>query len=259
MLNVSSSLLETAGWTLLHSLWQGVFIAASLFFVLLFVKKSQVRYVISCAALVLMLVFPVVTFAILFDKPMPSTTTNIAPDVALAPQPLDVDVSAPVNTLQMRPSEEEQPLEVISTQTDQRSWRQRLTNYLPYVVGLWMLGVVVLSLRLLLQWFYAERFKRKHSRTAAADLQHLLRVLALRMRVSRPVQLLESSLVDAPTVIGFLKPVILLPTSALTGLTVQQLEALLAHELAHIRRHDYFVNILQSVIETLLFYHPAVW
>jgi beta-lactamase regulating signal transducer with metallopeptidase domain len=70
---------------------------------------------------------------------------------------------------------------------------------------------------------------------------------------------LESSLVDAPTVIGFLKPVILLPTSALTGLSMQQLELLLAHELAHIRRHDYLVNILQSVIETLLFYHPAVW
>ena len=74
-----------------------------------------------------------------------------------------------------------------------------------------------------------------------------------------PVTLLESSLVDVPTVIGFLTPVVLLPASALAGLTPQQIEALLAHELAHIRRHDYLVNLLQTLVETVLFYHPAVW
>jgi beta-lactamase regulating signal transducer with metallopeptidase domain len=259
-LRLPPSVLETFGWTLLHSLWQGTLIAALLFFVLLFLKKSQVRYVISYAALVLMLLVPVVTFGILFDKPTPSVATNIAPDISLAPRPSDVDTPTNVDALQTRlPEEEGQPRGVAPTQTDEWSWRQRLTNYLPYVVGLWLVGVVVLSLRLLLQWLYAERFKRKHTKTASADLQHLLRVLALRMGVSYPVRLLESSLVDAPTVIGFLKPVILLPTSALTGLTTQQLEAFLAHELAHIRRNDYLINILQSVIETLLFYHPAVW
>jgi hypothetical protein len=73
------------------------------------------------------------------------------------------------------------------------------------------------------------------------------------------VTLLESSLVDVPTVIGFLKPVVLLPATALGGLTLQQVEAILAHELAHIRRHDYLVNLLQTLVETVLFYHPAVW
>ena len=62
-----------------------------------------------------------------------------------------------------------------------------------------------------------------------------------------------------PTVIGWLKPVVLLPASALAALSPQQLEAILAHELAHIRRHDYLVNLLQTLVETLLFYHPAVW
>jgi len=70
---------------------------------------------------------------------------------------------------------------------------------------------------------------------------------------------LESAVVQVPAVIGWLRPVVLLPASALTGLSPLQLDALLAHELAHVRRGDYLVNLLQTVIETLLFYHPAVW
>ena len=83
--------------------------------------------------------------------------------------------------------------------------------------------------------------------------------LSRRLHIARPVRLLRSTLVDVPTVIGWLKPVILLPATALSGLNPHQLEAILAHELAHIRRHDYLVNLLQTVVETLLFYHPAVW
>src|SRR5207245_10148390 len=82
--------------------------------------------------------------------------------------------------------------------------------------------------------------------------------LAARLRVSRPVRLLQSTLVQVPAVLGWVRPVILLPASALTGLTPLQLEVLLAHELAHVRRYDYLVNLIQSAIEILLFYHPAV-
>ena len=83
--------------------------------------------------------------------------------------------------------------------------------------------------------------------------------MSQRMRVSRPVRLCESALVEVPTVIGWLSPVVLVPASALAGLSPRQLEAVLAHELAHIKRHDYLVNLLQTFVETLLFYHPAVW
>ncbi len=83
--------------------------------------------------------------------------------------------------------------------------------------------------------------------------------LAKRLHIARPIRLLESSMVDVPTVIGWLRPVVLMPASALAGMAPQQLEAILAHELAHIRRHDYLVNLLQTLVETLLFYHPAVW
>ena len=89
--------------------------------------------------------------------------------------------------------------------------------------------------------------------------RHGVARLTRRLHIGRAVRLLESTLVDVPTVIGWLKPVVLLPASALAGLSPHQLEAILAHELAHIRRHDYLVNLLQTLVETLLFYHPAVW
>lgn len=260
MLSSHAELLRALGWTLLHSLWQGAVIAALLFVVNLFVKRSEVRYVLACVALLLMLVAPAVTFALLYDKPdVPVVADNhtslvdVQTDVDLLVQPVQTD---DVQTIPVAG----QPHGVAPTEPLWRlDWRERLAQYLPYIVLIWLAGVVLLSLRLLLQWVYAERFKRKHTWLVSAELQQHFRALALRLRVSRPVRLLESSLVDAPTVIGFLKPVVLLPTSALTGLSVQQLESLLIHELAHIRRHDYLVNILQSVVETLLFYHPAVW
>ena len=77
--------------------------------------------------------------------------------------------------------------------------------------------------------------------------------------VPKPLLLLESSLVEAPVVIGFLRPAILVPAGLLAGLPVQHLEAILLHELAHIRRFDYLVNLIQTLVESLLFYHPAVW
>ncbi|MGL4608424.1 MAG: M56 family metallopeptidase [Trueperaceae bacterium] len=253
-----ASLLEPLGFTLLHFLWQGALIAVLLFLVLLFVKRSGTRYVLACAALLLMLCAPVLTFLYLSEPVFFSI-----PDAnySITDETLDVVVDTDVALSVVE--EEGQPRGVAPvggvTWYDKPHWRERVMDALPYFVWAWFVGVVVLSLRLLLQWLYAERFKRRHTRHAADDMQKLLRTLALRLCISRPVQLLESSLVDAPTVIGFLKPVILLPTSALTGLSTQQLESLLAHELAHIRRHDYLVNILQSVIETLLFYQPAVW
>src|SRR3989449_11254831 len=105
----------------------------------------------------------------------------------------------------------------------------------------------------------ARRLRTLGTRDVPAALQEVLARLAARLRVNRPVRLLESLLVEVPAVIGWPPPVVLVPASALTGLTPQQLEVLLAHEMAHVRRYDYLVNAIQSIIKTLLFYHPAVW
>src|SRR5205823_480846 len=83
--------------------------------------------------------------------------------------------------------------------------------------------------------------------------------VAARMRLNRAVRVLISSIAQGPSAIGWIRPVILLPATTVLGLTPEQLEAVIAHELAHIRRHDYLVNLLQMLVETVLFYHPAVW
>lgn len=134
-----------------------------------------------------------------------------------------------------------------------------LQGALPWLVTLWLAGAVLLSLRLLGGWAWARRLTRVGMRAPSQALQATLERLRAVMRVSREVRLLESVMVQVPAVVGWLRPVLLVPVSAATGLTPQQLEVLLAHELAHIRRHDYGVNLLQCVVETLLFYHPAVW
>ena len=95
-------------------------------------------------------------------------------------------------------------------------------------------------------------------RRAPPEWQEALTKLGAQIPLSRPMPLLVSALVQVPTVVGWLRPVVLVPVGALGGLPAEYLEALLMHELAHIR-HDYLVNMLQSVAEALLFYHPAVW
>jgi len=120
---------------------------------------------------------------------------------------------------------------------------------LPAVVALWLLGVLAFSIRLFGGWRFAARL-RATAHPAPAGWQQTL---------ERPVRLLVSPLVDVPTVIGWLRPAILVPVEFFTGLPAEHITALLAHEMAHIRRHDYLASILQSIAEAVLFYHPAVW
>src|SRR4029079_1809460 len=90
-------------------------------------------------------------------------------------------------------------------------------------------------------------------------VENMLQQSAQRLGVKRAVKVLQSVLIQTPVVVGFFRPTILLPLCVATGLPESQLELILAHELAHIRRHDYVVNLLQTLVETLFFYHPAVW
>ena len=108
-------------------------------------------------------------------------------------------------------------------------------------------------------WWHVRRLHRIALATASSRWQTACRRLAYRLGLPAAAHVVESALVDVPTVVGWLRPAILLPIAALASLSPAQVEAILAHELAHIRRHDYAVNVLQTIAETLLFYHPAVW
>jgi TonB family protein len=122
----------------------------------------------------------------------------------------------------------------------------------------WSLGVLLFSLRLAWGCKQVSSLRRQGTPAESPVLATVASV-ALRLGLTRPVRVLITSIADGPSVIGWIRPVVLLPSATLLGLTPEQLEAVLAHELAHIRRHDYLVNVLQILVETLLFYHPAVW
>ncbi len=210
------------GWTLLHFLWQGTLIAAAFAAVRALLSrssKSDACYILACVSLGAMTLAPIVTYLVLLRW-----------DAGFAPPAIWDLVPA-------------------------RDW-QRI---LPWLVTAWFSGVLVFSARLIGGWRLASRIRSAATRPASPEWQQALETLVRRMRTWRPVRVLISSFVEVPTVIGWLRPAILIPVSALTGLPPEHIAALLAHELAHIRRHDYVVNVLQSIAEALLFYHPAVW
>jgi GWxTD domain-containing protein len=132
-------------------------------------------------------------------------------------------------------------------------------GYLPWLAPLWMAGVLAFQLRGLVAWIGARRLRGTGVCAAPGVWVNRLDQLAQRARLSKQVMLLESCLAEVPVVIGYLRPAILLPVGLLAGLPAAQVEAILLHELAHIRRHDYLVNLVQMFVEGLLFYHPAVW
>ena len=128
----------------------------------------------------------------------------------------------------------------------------------PWMLPVWLAGVLVCSLRLVLAGTHTMALKR-HSDPENGPLAATVSMLAERLGVRRPVAVRVSTMMTSPATFGVWRPVILLPPATALGITPQQLEALLAHELAHVRRHDYLVNVLQMVAETLFFHHPAVW
>ena len=130
---------------------------------------------------------------------------------------------------------------------------------IPWLVPVWVFGVALLSLRNLGGWVAIQRLKVLSTSAVDQEIHDMADRLRCRLKLRRAVKLLASAKAVSPMVVGVFKPVILVPASVLCGLSAAQLESILAHESAHVRRHDYLVNLLQSVIETLLFYHPAVW
>ena len=236
---------DRLGWTLVHFLWQGLSIAVLYAAARRGVARTSspnARYLLACVALAAMMAAPLLTWGLM--RP-----SDASPDAAYrirsAPPAASTTGIATTTTL---------PTSVRATVSGVQQ-----PQFLLWVVMVWLAGAVVFWVRLAGGWVVAARMRSVLVRRAPPEWQEILRKLGARIGLSRPVRLLVSALVQVPTVVGWLRPVVLVPVGALGGLPAEHLEALLLHELAHIRRHDYLVNILQSVAEALLFYHPAVW
>jgi beta-lactamase regulating signal transducer with metallopeptidase domain len=251
---------QAVAWALLQFVWQGAAIGALTALALFALRRSasDVRYVVASIGLALMLTLPLVTGVQKYQG-LTSDTTTIASTVPAASEvPASRQVEEPSS--QVAPAAaSEVPSVAFARGTLEAMRAIQVERVLPPLMLIWLAGVTMLSLRLLTGWLWVQRLRTHGVSPVNEGCRRLAARLSRRLHISRAITLLESTLVDVPTVVGFLKPVVLLPASALGGLTPQQLEAILAHELAHIRRHDYLVNLLQTLVETVLFYHPAVW
>lgn len=259
---LSTAAAQRTGWALIHFLWQGVAVALALAAVLaLWRNRSpKARWGASCAAMTMMAVLPVATWfmvsveAPVRPAPAPAvfTADRVSPPVgrSLRPAKPQAQLERPAVTAQDQPPVAVSGLEKL---------RAAMQPILPWAILVWLAGVTVMSAWHLGGWLLVRRMRRLGTRPAGAAVQETFERMLRRLGIHRPTRLLESLRVAVPVVVGWFRPVILLPASAVTGLTPQQLEAILAHEMAHIRRWDCLVQALQAVMETLLFYHPAVW
>ena len=235
-------LAQRLGWALAHSLWQFILVAALLAVALVLLRRrsAQARYLAACGAMLLCAIATVATFVILGDVPGHAAPT---PDPAVA--------TAPHVILNERA--------VAPTGRHEITLLERIEAILPWAALGWAAGVCAMSLRNVAGWLRVRTLRQGAELLIEEPWPRTFGRLCSVLGVRRAVALGRCDRVDVPSVIGWLKPIVLVPAGALMGLSAAQLEALLAHELAHVRRHDYLVNLIQTVIETLLFYHPAVW
>jgi beta-lactamase regulating signal transducer with metallopeptidase domain len=238
----ASPWIDAIGSALLSSVWQGAAIALVLAIALAVLRRasSQARYLAACAAIVLLIALPL---SALFQIEKPGSTAAVPVALDLASPTAKAPFEAPAARARSLP----------------RKWNSISNGARPFfsvLVPIWATGAALCALRLAGGWVRAMRWVRCDTHPLSTSLTDHLRK---RLGVHRRVALLESAYVNVPMVIGWLRPVILVPVAALTGLNALELDAILAHEFAHIRRHDYLVNLVQCIIEALMFYHPATW
>ena len=241
---VNAETVRLIGMALLHFLWQGVAIAAAAFVGMTLVRRAAAKYAVSVAMLALMMASPVITFLLLAQRhDMPATTAS-ATGLTNPAQPRFATIpSGPAQFFKLGVADANRVSSI----------------YLLWFVEAWFLGVVLLSLRPAAGFLLIERMRIKKGAPVTGALRERCLELQRRLGLGRVMQYCESLQLQAPAVVGWFRPVVFLPVSALTGLSTQQLEAVIAHELAHVKRLDPFVNLFQIAAETLLFYHPAVW
>jgi beta-lactamase regulating signal transducer with metallopeptidase domain len=238
---LATHLREIIGLTILHSLWQITLLWIVLFAVLRLWPKasSAVRYTLAISTLILSVLVTGAT--VVYEWQLYATSG---------------EVSAPTNitTLDMHTAYISAKQTVLSTIV------HALNTSVPILAWLWCAGLVVMGARFGGSFFYlrtlrAQKYIAEVSPVLKQELKRLSRALDLRCDVA----IATSARITSPVTLGSISPIILLPAGLLSGLSTAQIEAILVHELYHIKRRDYIINICQALIEVLLFYHPAIW
>jgi len=248
---LTEPVVEQLGWMLLHTLWQFAAIAALVWLcerALAGRSSAAIRYWLGVCCLAALTIAPAMTWTML------SATHEPAATVATTRESSGILAQATRG--------DERRGERFLTQAEPRGWETLIPwsrSLLPVVVSCWLGGMAICSLRLFLGWYTLRRLRTVGVSAVAEQVTEMTNKLALRLRMRPLVTVLNSTLTKTPLVVGYVRPVLLLPLELVTQLRVVELESILAHELAHIRRHDFLVNLWQVLLETIFFYHPAVW
>lgn len=267
------------GWVLLHSVWQLTLIAIVAITLGRYLRhqSANLRYCLYSSALVLVVIAPIVTHLVRGPDYLitPVAKTDARFDPIEPTQQATADSTRAKNQTQAGDNQSEAsglerpadataitlnkapPLTKVGSERIQES--QWLQYSFKFMVAFWYVGVCVFSLRLLGSAITIGRLKRVGTLPVSNNVTSSLSELCTRMKINRPVEIHVSSLIDSPIVVGCFRSLILVPSSLISSVSASELEAILAHEAAHVRRYDYLVNLLQTIIETLVFYHPAVW
>ena len=239
-----TSIPEALGWTLIHLCWQAGAVAAAYYLlsIALARRSAESRYLVALSSLLVLFASAAGTFAWEFDS-----------DHALLTSPAASNVSAPLTV------DEPQFASPGRLASPTQLRHITLSNILPWIDGLWLAGVIALSVRSLGGWWYLRHLRLSAIALAPPAVRASFDRICKALDLHRAVALRLSDGIDSPLTMGALRAIVLVPLSAVTSLGPEELEVVLAHELAHVRRADFFWNILQTIAETLFFFHPAVW
>lgn len=240
----TADLIQAFGWVLLHSFWQAFFISACLRIVLLLWPQasSSIKYNLSYISLAGIFTWFSVTLYLQVEA------------VRRVHQAAYLMIETGV-----RPSAAVTVPAIYKSQAELTDLFPGLEMWFPVLVAIYVAGVAVMTIKLTLDLLQLQQIKKKQVLPIDEAWDKHLQKLAAQLKIPRRVKLLISQYIQVPVMIGFLKPVILLPVAMFNNLTAEQLEAILLHELAHIKRNDYLLNIFQSIVETILFFNPFVW
>ena len=255
MRQVFQNLIDAIGWTLIHFVWQAFLFALLLWLLFELIPKRhpRIRYWIACATLLSICTATGLTFLRSFD------TSQGSPAIVRGLH----EPNREINLEQVeRPKGESTSLMTVSSNAfDSTQAKAEIESgqVVRWIVLAWAIGVFIFALRLARSMWRLQSLRRQGTTPEQQSWSRRFEKLVERLSMGRSVQLLESRRATIPMVIGCLKPVVLVPVGFLSSLPPWQIESILVHELAHVRRADYLVNLLQSVVEGLFFFHPAVW
>ena len=236
---LGESFIQALGITFLHSLWQGTIIAFTLYIILqkIDIRAAKKRYVLSSAALFIMLCSNVGTFIYYMQEEI-----SAGPLVAL------YSVESSSSNL----------ISNLNSADYLASFSTLIESAYPTIIFCWLMGLLLYLSRIGFGFMTIQKIK-KESTLAEGNLQQIFKTVLQKLHINHPVELRTSHWINVPIAIGVLKPVVLFPIALINQLSPSQLEAIIAHELAHIRRFDFLQNIIQNAIEALYYYHPGVW